>query len=405
MRILLPMLASFGAAAYLAAGLAIQPTALAAAKPKPKTPVAAQPPLAKPVSGIETQAKHALILEVETGAVLLDKGADERIPPASMSKIMTAYVVFGMLKEGRAALTDQLPVSERAWRLQGSKMFVPIGGSISIDDLLKGVIIQSGNDACIVLAEGLAGSEEAFVELMNQKAKEIGLTDSHFADVSGLPNPDHWMTARDLATLAVRTIKDFPEYYHYYSEIDYEFNNIKQGNRNPLLYKNVGADGLKTGHTDEAGFSLTASVKRDNRRVILVLNGLPSMKARAQESERLIEWAFREFNDYRLFAAGDKVDDAEVWLGAEPKVPLTVGKDFLVTLPRKARKDMKVTIEYDRPIPAPVQKGDTIGKVLMTAPDVAPAEAPLIAAASIERMNPLGRIATLAGYLVWGQRH
>jgi D-alanyl-D-alanine carboxypeptidase (penicillin-binding protein 5/6) len=367
--------------------------------------VAAAEPASKPAIGIETQARHALIVEAETGAVLLDKGADERIPPASMSKIMTAYVVFGMLKEGRAQLTDELPVSERAWRLQGSKMFVPIGGRISIDDLLKGVIIQSGNDACLVLAEGLAGSEEAFVELMNQKAKEIGLKDSHFTNTSGLPEPDHWMTARDLATLAMRTIKDFPEYYHYYSEMDYEFNNIKQGNRNPLLYKNVGADGLKTGHTEEAGYSLTASVARDNRRIILVLNGLPTMKARAQESERLIEWAFREFNDYRLFAVGDKVDDGEVWLGAEPKVPLTVAKDFVVTLPRKARKDMKVAIEYDRPIPAPVHKGETVGKVVMTAPDAAPVEAPLVAAADLERMNPWGRIVTLAGYLVWGQRH
>jgi serine-type D-Ala-D-Ala carboxypeptidase (penicillin-binding protein 5/6) len=400
---LLRVVAYLSAVALLATVLTVHSTTAAAVKPKPKATAAAEPP-SKPASGIETQAKHALILEVETGAVLFDKGADERIPPASMSKIMTAYVVFGMLKEGRAALTDQLPVSERAWRLQGSKMFVPIGGSISIDDLLKGVIIQSGNDACVVLAEGLAGSEEAFVELMNQKAKEIGLKDSHFADVSGLPNPDHWMTARDLATLAIRTIKDFPEYYHYYSEMDYEFNNIKQGNRNPLLYKNVGADGLKTGHTEEAGFSLTASVTRDHRRVVLVLNGLPTMKARAQESERLIEWAFREFNDYRLFAAGDKVDDGEVWLGAEAKVPLSVSKDFVVTLPRKVRKEMKVTIEYDRPIPAPIQEGETVGKVVMTAPDVTPVEAPLIAAASIERMNPWGRIATLAGYLVWGQR-
>jgi len=405
MRMLVRAVTYVSVAVLLALGFAGD---LAAARIKTKPKVTAAPTVdtsAKPAGGIETQAKHALILEVETGAVLLDKGADERIPPASMSKIMTAYIVFGMLKEGRAALTDQLPVSERAWRLQGSKMFVPIGGSISIDDLLKGVIIQSGNDACLVLAEGLAGSEEAFVELMNQKAKEIGLKDSHFADVSGLPSSDHWMTARDLATLAIRTIKDFPEYYHYYSEIDYEFNNIKQGNRNPLLYKNAGADGLKTGHTEEAGFSLTASVKRDNRRVILVLNGLPTMKARAQESERLIEWAFREFNDYRLFAAGDKVDDGEVWLGAEPKVPLTVSKDFVVTLPRKARKEMKVSVEYDRPIPAPVQKGDTIGKVVMTAPDATAVEAPLVAADNVERMNPWGRIATLAGYLVWGQRH
>ena len=405
MRMLVRAVTYVSVAALLALGLAGE---LAAAGVKTKPKVTAAPTVdtsAKTAGGIETQAKHALILEVETGAVLLDKGADERIPPASMSKIMTAYIVFGMLKEGRAALTDQLPVSERAWRLQGSKMFVPIGGTISIDDLLKGVIIQSGNDACLVLAEGLAGSEEAFVELMNQKAKEIGLKDSHFADVSGLPNPDHWMTARDLATLAIHTIKDFPEYYHYYSEIDYEFNNIKQGNRNPLLYKNAGADGLKTGHTEEAGFSLTASVKRDNRRVILVMNGLPTMKARAQESERLIEWAFREFNDYRLFATDDKVDDGEVWLGAEPKVPLTVGKDLVVTLPRKTRKDMKVTVEYDRPIPAPVQKGDTVGKVVVTAPDATTIEAPLVAADSVERMNPWGRIATLAGYLVWGQRH
>src|SRR5437868_9199122 len=235
------------AAVLLAAGLNGHPAAGARGHAKPKA-AAVQVP-ANPTGGMETQAKHAFVIEVETGAVLLDKAADERMPPASMSKIMTAYVVFDMLKQGRAKLEDELPVSERAWRLQGSKMFVPIGGRISIDDLLKGVIIQSGNDACLVLAEGLAGSEEAFAELMNEKGRQIGLRDSHFTDVSGLPDPNHWMTPRDLATLAIRTVEDFPEYYHYYSEMDYEFNNIRQGNRNPLLYKNVGADGLKTGHT------------------------------------------------------------------------------------------------------------------------------------------------------------
>ncbi|MBV9198273.1 MAG: D-alanyl-D-alanine carboxypeptidase [Alphaproteobacteria bacterium] len=392
------------AAALLAMGLNGPPASAARGHPKAKTPTAAAQNQAKPDSGMETQAKHAFIIEVETGTVLLDKSADERMPPASMSKIMTAYVVFDMLKQGRAKLEDELPVSERAWRLQGSKMFVPIGGRITIDDLLKGVIIQSGNDACLVLAEGLAGSEEAFVELMNQKAKEIGLQDSHFANVDGLPSPDHWMTARDLATLSMRTIKDFPEYYHYYGQMDYEFNNIKQGNRNPLLYKGVGADGLKTGHTEEAGYSLTASVKREDRRIILVLGGLPSMKARAQESERLIDWAFREFNDYKLFAAGDRVEDVEVWLGSEPKVPLTVAKDLVVTLPRKSRKDMKVTIDYDRPVPAPVRKGQALGKLVVTAPDVPPTEVPLIAGADLDRMDTLGRVATLAGYLVWGGR-
>jgi len=400
---MLAFIAAVVVATLFAVGLHCRPAAAARAHPKPKQTAVAPAP-AKPSTGMETQAQHAFIIEAETGTVLLDKGADERIPPASMSKIMTAYVVFDMLKQGRAKLDDELPVSERAWRLQGSKMFVPLGGRIKIEDLLKGMIVQSGNDACLVLAEGLAGSEGAFIELMNQKAKEIGLKDSHFANVDGLPNPDHWMTARDLATLSIRTIKDFPEYYHYYGELDYEFNNIKQGNRNPLLYKGLGADGLKTGHTEEAGYSLTASVKRDDRRVILVLTGLPTMKARAQESERLIEWAFREFNDYKLFAAGDKAEDAELWLGAEPKVPLTVREDLVVTMPRRSRKDMKVTVEYDRPIPAPVSKGQTVGKVVVTAPDMPPTEAPLIAGSDVGRMDTLGRIATLAGYLVWGGR-
>ncbi len=390
-------------AVLLAAGLNGHPAAGARGHAKPKATAAAQVP-ANPSAGMETQATHAFVIEAETGTVLLDKAADEHMPPASMSKIMTAYVVFDMLKQGRAKLDDELPVSERAWRLQGSKMFVPIGGRIKIDDLLKGVIIQSGNDACLVLAEGLAGSEEAFVEIMNQKAKEIGIKDSHFANVDGLPSPDHWMTARDLATLSIRTIQDFPEYYHYYSEMGYEYNNIKQGNRNPLLYKGVGADGLKTGHTEEAGYSLTAAVKRDDRRIILVLGGLPTMKARAQESERLIDWAFREFNNYKLFAAGDKVEDAEVWLGSDPKVPLTVANDLVVTLPRKSRKDMKVTADYDRPIPAPVKKGQAVGKLVVIAPDVPPTEVALVTGADVDRMDPLGRIATLAGYLVWGGR-
>jgi D-alanyl-D-alanine carboxypeptidase (penicillin-binding protein 5/6) len=398
------LIAACVTAALFAASLDENPASAARthAKPKPATAAATTP--AKPGAGIDTQAKHALVIEVETGTVLLDKLADEHMPPASMSKIMTAYMVFDMLKQGRAKVEDELPVSERAWRLQGSKMFVPIGGRIKIDDLLKGVIIQSGNDACLVLAEGLAGSEEAFVEMMNQKATQIGLKDSHFANVDGLPSPDHWMTARDLATLSIRTIQDFPEYYHYYSQMEFEFNNIKQGNRNPLLYKGGGADGLKTGHTEEAGYSLTASVKRENRRIVLVLGGLPTMKARAQESERLIEWAFREFNDYKLFAVGDKVEDAEVWLGAEPKVALTVARDLVVTLPRRTRKEMKVTVEYDRPIPAPIAKGQPLGKVIVTAPDVPPAELPLVAAASVDRMDAIGRIATLAGYLVWGGR-
>jgi D-alanyl-D-alanine carboxypeptidase (penicillin-binding protein 5/6) len=355
-------------------------------------------------AAIDTEAKHAFVIEADTGTVLLDKAGDQRMPPASMSKIMTAYIAFEMLKQGKAKLTDELPVTEKAWKLGGSKMFVPIGGRIKIDDLLRGMLVQSGNDSCVVLAEGLAGSEEAYVELMNQKGKEIGLKDSHFTNVTGLPDPNHWMTARDLATLAMRTIQDFPEYYHYYSEMGFNYNNINQGNRNPLLYKNMGADGLKTGHTDEAGYSLTGSVVRDKRRVILVIGGLTTMKARAQESERLAEWAFREFNNYRLFGAGDKVDDAEVWLGVEPKVAVNSAREVVVTLPRKSRKDMKVTAIYDAPIPAPVAKDQNVGKLVVTAPDASPIETPLIAGAAVDKMGAVGRMAAVAGYLVWGKR-
>jgi D-alanyl-D-alanine carboxypeptidase (penicillin-binding protein 5/6) len=394
-------------ASVFAVGLAAQPAGAAHGRPKPRASaaIAKSADAAAPTIGIDTQAAHAIVVEVETGTVLLDKGADERMPPASMAKMMTIYTVFSMLKDGKAKLADELPVSEEAWRTGGSKMFVPLGGKVSIDDLLHGAIIQSGNDACVVLAQGLAGSVEAFVDLMNEKAKAIGLKDSHFANVDGLPDPNEWVTARDLATLAIRTINDFPEYYKLYSQMDFTFNNIKQGNRNPLLYKNMGADGLKTGHTEEAGFSLTASIVRGGRRVIMVLGGLPSMKARAEESERLADWAFREFNDYRLFAAGDKVDDAQIWLGDDARVPLTVGKDLVVTLSRKQRKDMQVALQYDSPIPAPVQKGETLGKIVVSAPDMTQQEVPLVAAADVARMDAMGRIATLAGYLVWGNRH
>src|SRR5579862_6534951 len=320
--------------------LAAKAKIAAPAKPAPAAPHGKAAPAEASVGPMDTLAKHAFIIEAETGTVLLDKGADERIPTASLSKVMTAYVVFDLLKQGRAKLTDELPVSEAAWRTQGSKMFLPLGARVPIGQLLQGVIVQSGNDACIALAEGLAGSTQAFVDLMNQDAKKIGLDNSHFADVDGLPAPDHYMTPRDMARLAMHLIDDFPEYYHYFSEKEFVFNNIKQGNRNPLLYKDIGADGLKTGHTEESGYSLVASVHRGSRRVIIVLSGLPTMQSRAEEGERLADWAFREYNDYRLFGAGDRVEEAEVWLGTTAKVPLAVGKDVVVTLARNSRKDM-----------------------------------------------------------------
>jgi D-alanyl-D-alanine carboxypeptidase (penicillin-binding protein 5/6) len=382
-------------AAHAAAALPAQAPAPSTAPAKPSDAL----------GDVETQATHAIIIDFNTGAVLLDKAADQQIPTASMSKMMTAYVVFTMLKDHEAKLTDTLPVSERAWRTGGSKMFVPLGQQVSIDDLIHGMIVQSGNDACVVLAEGLAGSVQGFVDKMNEIAKKIGLTHSHFANVDGLPDPDHYMSARDLATVAIRTIKDFPDFYKIYSDREFTFNKIRQGNRNPLLYKSLGADGLKTGHTEESGYSLTGSAVRNGRRVVMVLSGLPTAKARAEEGERLIEWAFRDFKDYKLFAAGDTVDRADVWLGAQATVPVTVTKDLVVTLPRKARNAMKVTIDYNHPMPAPVKKGEVAGKITVTAPDVPPVSEPLVAAADVPRMAPFAKIATLAGYLVWGGHH
>ena len=353
---------------------------------------------------IDTSARNAIVIDYNTGAILLDKGADERIPPASMSKIMTAYVAFDYLKKGHASLDDMLPVSEKAWRTGGSKMFVPLGGRVKLDDLLSGMIIQSGNDACVVIAEGLAGSEQAYVEQMNQMAKQLGLTGTHFANVDGLPSPDEYTTPRDLAMLAIHLIRDFPEDLHYEQTKDFTFNGIKQGNRNPLLYKNLSVDGLKTGHTEEAGYGIIVTATRDGRRIVFVLSGMSSMKERSSESEKVLEWAYREFNDYRLVKAGETVDDAQVWLGANARVPVTTAADVLVTIPRRSRSAMMVTAIYDGQIKAPVSKGQPVGKLVVAAPDINSAEFPLVAANEVDRMNPFARAATAAGYLLWGKR-
>jgi serine-type D-Ala-D-Ala carboxypeptidase (penicillin-binding protein 5/6) len=388
--------AGLGLALALAAG-----GAGALAAPRNGAHRAAAAPAAS--AAFETSARHAVVVEFDSGAVLYEKGADERMPPASMSKMMTAYVVYGLLKKGKASLDDMLPVSEKAWRTGGSKMFVPLGVQVRVEDLIRGMVIQSGNDACIVLAEGLAGSEEAFVALMNKKAEELGLAGTRFANVTGLPSPDEYTTARDLATLAKRLIVDFPEYYGYDAEKEFTYNGIKQGNRNPLLYKQgFGADGLKTGHTDEAGYGLTASVLRDGRRIIIVVAGLPSMKARAQESERLVEWAYREFRRYRLFKPGDAIGEADVWLGERPTVPLTVAQDAAVTLSRSARRDMVVTLRYDGPVEAPVAKGQVVGTLAVAAPGAA-TEFPVVAAADVPKLGGFARLARQAAGLLFGR--
>lgn len=358
------------------------------------------------VPTIDVAAKNAVVIDFNTGTTLFDKGADERIGPASMAKMMTAYVVYDALKKGQLKLDDMLPVSEKAWakhKTDESNMFVPLGARVKVEDLIRGMIVQSGNDACVVLAEGLAGSTDAFVDRLNATAQKMGLKDTHFADVDGLPDPREYTTARDLATIATHLIRDFPEYYHYDSEKEFTYNSIKQGNRNPLLYKDLGVDGLKTGHTDEAGYGVTISAIRDGRRIVEVLAGMQSMKARSTESEKLLEWAYREFGDYRVAKAGETVDEAPVWLGEATKVPATTAADVFVTLPKSERRDLKVTAIYDAPATAPVAQGTPVGKLVVSAPDMADVEVPLIAAQPVGRLNALGRVAAAAGYLLWGK--
>lgn len=363
---------------------------------------------------IETLARQAIIVDFQTGTVLFEKNADELMAPSSMSKLMTAYMVFEKLKEGSWKLSDQLPVSESVWKKHvksgGSLMFLPVNSTASVDDLLHGVIIQSGNDACSVLAEAYSGSEDAFAEEETRMARKMGMNNTTFRNASGLPEPDHLTTARDLSILARRLINDHQEYFPIYSQREFTFNGIKQGNRNPLLYSVQGADGLKTGHTEAGGYGLVGTVKRGDRRVIMVLNGIrgetafKGMKNRSEESERLIEWAFREFANYALFKPGDVVSEADVWLGEAATVPLVAGERLEVTMPRKARRDMKVTAVYTGPIAAPISKGQQVGKLVVAAPGVDTVELPLLAGADVKKLGFTGRISAALTHILWGSK-
>jgi len=366
---------------------------------RPAAPAPTGSPASTPIGPVDTVAKWAVIIDFNTGATLLEKDADVPMTPSSMTKLMTMYIVYGLLKAGRLQLDQELMVSERAWRMGGSKMFVQIGTQVRVEDLIRGVIVDSGNDACVVFAEAIAGSEEQFAELMNQKAHELGLQNSHFRNANGWPDPEQRMSARDIAMLARRLIQDFPEYYRYDSEKTFKYNGIEQQNRNPLVQKGV-ADGLKTGHTDDGGYGLVASSQRDRRRVVLVLNGMTSMRQRAEESERLMDWAFREFEDVTLFTAGDTVEQAPVWLGTSATVPLVGGRDLVVTMPRGWQNRAKVTLDYASPVPAPVVRGSTLGRLTVTGQGVPDLQIPLLAGADVPRLSLPGRAwAVLAHYV------
>lgn len=351
----------------------------------------------------ETAARAAILIDYRTGDVLFEKNPDVPIPPASMSKLMTALVAFEEIDAGNLALAESLPVSERAWRTGGSRMFVEVGTRVSVHELLQGIIVQSGNDACVVIAEALSGSEEAFADRLNRRGAEIGLTNTTLRNATGLPNPEHLMSVRDLSIIARQIIMRFPQYYEYYSQLEFEFNGINQHNRNPLLQAGTpGVDGMKTGYTRDAGYGLVASAERDGRRLILVVAGLESPSQRRSESERLLEHGFRHFEEYRLFEPDTIVVDAPVWQGANPSVPLVAGEVVGITLTRQARESLEVRVVYDSPIPAPVEAGQVIGQIELTVADQPTRVLPLVAAEAVDRAGVLGRMTGTLQYLIWG---
>lgn len=357
----------------------------------------------------ETAARNAILMDYDTGEYLFEKNIAESVPPASMSKLMTVYILMSKIKDGSIKLDDTFSVSENAWRkggaaTGGSTMFLSIGDNVSVENLIKGIVIQSGNDACIVVAENVAGSEDDFVILMNKTAKKLGLKNSHFENATGLPHPDHRMSMEDLAILARHIIKEFPELYHYFSQKEFVYNNIKQGNRNPLLYTMKGADGLKTGHTEEAGFCLAASATKGERRLIEVMSGMSSNRERSEEAERLMSWGFREFNNFKILTKGQTVAVAKVWYGKEDSVNLTVADDVLKTVHMSQQDNVKATAEFDEPVKAPIKAGQEIGTIKIEIEGQSPLNVPLIAANDVSETGMLGKFWANVKYFIFGAK-
>ena len=351
--------------------------------------------LALPAAAFDTTARAAWVYDVTTGTVLMDKDAHEPLPPASMSKLMTVYLVFEALKDGRVQMDTRLPVSTKAREMKGSTMFLNEQDRPTIDELIKGIIVLSGNDACVVVAEGLAGTERAFARKMTERAKALGLTDSNFTNASGWPDPQHRMSAYDLGMIALHLITDFPDLYEDFSIEEYAYDGrapANRFNRNPLLKLGIGADGLKTGHTQEAGYGLVGSAVQDGRRVIFVINGLASDRARAEEAERIVNWAFREFSMKTFLPKGAAVVEAPVWLGTSRKVALTTTDGVRVLVPAGAEDQVRAEAVFDSPLQAPIAAGDKLGELVVSIPGGASARTPLIAAADVAEAGFLGRL-------------
>ncbi|MCB1332766.1 MAG: D-alanyl-D-alanine carboxypeptidase [Roseivivax sp.] len=360
---------------------------------------------ALPAWAFDTQARAAFVLDLKTGTVLLAKRADEQMPPASMSKLMTLYLAFEAVKTGRLSLEERLPVSAHAMSYGGSTMFLDTTDRIKVRDLLRGIIVLSGNDACAVIAEALSpsGTEAGFAELMTQRAQQLGMTNSHFVNASGWPAPGHVMSMRDLVLLATHLYNDFPEFYPMFSETTFEFDGRAAqnvSNRNPLLALGIGADGLKTGHTEEAGYGLVGSAQQGDRRVIFAITGLDSAAARSRESEAIVNWAFRQFAEKTVVKAGRTLASASVFLGAEDSVPLVTEKDVTMLVPVSGPGQLEAEAVYTGPLEAPIAKGQQLGELIIRPAGLPEARVPLVAAQAVDRGGIIKRVTAVAQTLM-----
>ncbi|MFT3986827.1 D-alanyl-D-alanine carboxypeptidase family protein [Aestuariivirga sp.] len=342
-----------------------------------------------PPAPFETKALEAILINSRSGHVMFEKDADTAIPPASMSKLMTMVMVFEALKAGKLTMDQEFTISENAWRnggasSGGSTMYAELNSRVKLSDLIQGVIVQSANDACIAIAEGMAGSEQAFAERMTKRAKELGLKNAVFKNATGLPDPDHRMSVRDLSILARYIIQNFPEYYKYYSQPSFTWNKITQQNRNPLLQDYPGADGMKTGYTKEAGYGLVGSANHDGRRLIMVIAGLSSITDRKAEAQKLLDWGFGQFQEFSLYEKGEKVGKATVWGGTARSVDLVTADDFRVALSPAEQQTVEVRLAYTGPLMAPVKAGDTVGSVRVIVQGDIIADIPVLAASGVD---------------------
>ncbi|MEJ2384549.1 MAG: D-alanyl-D-alanine carboxypeptidase [Xanthomonadales bacterium] len=335
-------------------------------------------------------AASYLLMDFNSGRILVEHNADQRVDPASITKLMTAYVVFYELDQGNITLQETVPISEKAWRTGGSRMFIEPDMQVSVEDLIHGMVIQSGNDASVALAEHVAGSEAAFAGLMNHFAEQLGMTGTHYVNATGLPDPDHYTTARDVAVLSLATIRDFPDYYTWYSEKEFTFNNIRQHNRNTLLWRDPAIDGLKTGHTEAAGYCLAASAKRDGMRLISAVMGSATESSRASESQTLLNYGFRFFETVQLYQGGQELARARVWKGLAEDVPLGIGEELFVTIPRGRYDDLEARVEVQPELTAPLGIGDAVGTIRVVLGDETVASRDLLTLEAVEEAGFFG---------------